>query len=196
MSKITFKLKVLLIDNYDSFTYNIVHYLEGVSPNVLVDVFYNDQIPFDKLDQYDKIVLSPGPGLPKDAGDLFKLIQLTVNQKPILGICLGFQALVEFYGGEIYNQDEVKHGIAEYCLFDIESKLFQQTPNRFKVGLYHSWAARKENFPTNLKINATSEKGVIMGFEHMNQAVYGVQFHPESILTENGHQIFKNYLAG
>lgn len=196
MSKITFKLKVLLVDNYDSFTFNIVHYIEGVIPNVEVSVFYNDQIPFDRLDDFDKIVLSPGPGIPKDAGDLMKLIALTAENKPILGICLGFQALVEFYGGQIFNQKEVKHGVKEMCYFNTDSLLFNNTANKFNVGLYHSWAAEKTSFPKKLKITATSKNDVIMGFEHVNQAVYGIQFHPESILTENGHQIFKNYLVG
>lgn len=186
-------MKILLIDNYDSFTYNIVHYLEGFDAQV--DIVFNDEIKFEEIFKYDKIVLSPGPGLPKEAGDMMKLIDLWYNKKPILGVCLGFQAIVEFFGGEIYNQAEVKHGLAEDCSFNINSKLFKDTASCFKIGLYHSWAANKENFPKELIITATSEFDVIMGFEHQHLNICGVQFHPESILTENGHQIIKNFLT-
>ncbi len=186
-------MKVLLIDNYDSFTYNIVHYLEGFDCEV--DVFFNNEIPFENILNYDKIVLSPGPKLPKDAGDLMRLIELYHNKKPILGICLGFQALVEFFGGEIFNQEKVKHGVKEICFFEPNSKLFQSTEKTFHVGLYHSWAAKKENFPACLKITAQSKNEVIMAFEHQSLPICGVQFHPESILTENGHKIIQNFLV-
>ena len=185
-------MKILLIDNYDSFTYNVVHYLEGFDADV--DVVFNDQIPFDNIMNYDKIVISPGPGLPNESGNLMPFISKFYNKIPILGICLGFQALVEFFGGKIYNQNEVKHGVAEQCYFKTDSKLFKDTPQHFKIGLYHSWAAKKSSFPNCLNITATSEHEVIMAFEHANLPICGVQFHPESIMTENGHQIIKNFL--
>lgn len=185
-------MKILLIDNYDSFTYNLVHYLEGQDATVVV--VRNDEINFHDVEQFDKIVLSPGPGLPKDAGLQPKLIEQFAKTKPILGVCLGFQALVEFFGGEIFNQQDVKHGVAEKCKIVSDSKLFSEIEKEFKVGLYHSWAAKKENFPSDLKITALSENNTIMAFEHVSLPVYGVQFHPESILTENGHQIIANSL--
>lgn len=185
-------MKILLIDNFDSFTYNIVHYLEGFDAEV--DVVYNNNIPFDLVHTYDKIVLSPGPGLPSDAGEMPRLIEEFYNKKPILGVCLGFQGLIEFFGGQIYNQQDVKHGLSESCFFDSDSKLFTKTPKKYRVGLYHSWAASKECFPSDLKVTATSENEIIMAFEHKILPVCGVQFHPESIMTENGHQIIQNFL--
>jgi anthranilate synthase component 2 len=170
-----------------------VHYLEGVDAQV--DVVFNNEVDFNKISEFDKIVLSPGPGLPAQAGQMMKVIELWHDKKPILGVCLGFQALVEFFGGEIYNQAEVKHGVAEDCYFNNKSKLFENTPESYKVGLYHSWAAKKTNFPSELKITATSEFDIIMAFEHKNLELCGVQFHPESILSENGHQIIKNFLS-
>jgi len=170
-----------------------VHYLEAQDATVVV--VRNDKINFDEVHNFDKIVLSPGPGLPKDAGMQPKLIQQFALSKSILGVCLGFQALVEYFGGEIFNQQEVKHGVAEKCNVISESKLFSGIPNQFKVGLYHSWAAKKENFPSELKITALSENNTIMAFEHQSLPICAVQFHPESILTENGHQMIKNFLA-
>jgi len=170
-----------------------VHYLEAQDATVVV--VRNDKINFDEVHNFDKIVLSPGPGLPKDAGMQPKLIQQFALSKSILGVCLGFQALVEYFGGEIFNQQEVKHGVAEKCDVISDSKLFIGIPNQFKVGLYHSWAAKKENFPSELKITALSENNTIMAFEHQSLPICAVQFHPESILTENGHQMIKNFLA-
>lgn len=166
--------------------------MEGQDAEVIV--VRNDEINFDDVNAFDKIVLSPGPGLPKDAGMQPKLIQQFSDLKPILGVCLGFQALVEFFGGEIYNQQNVKHGVAEKCNLVSDSKLFSGISSGFDVGLYHSWAAKKENFPAVLKITALSESGTIMAFEHKTLPVVGVQFHPESILTQNGHEIIKNFL--
>jgi len=186
-------LKILLIDNYDSFTYNIVHYVEGFDNEV--DVCLNTAIPFDEVLSYDKIILSPGPGLPLEAGQLVAFIEEFHSKIPILGICLGFQALIEFYGGHLINQKQVKHGVQEGCFFDNESQLFLNTPKQFNIGLYHSWAADISSFPNVLKITATSENDVIMGFEHESDLVYGVQFHPESIMTEYGLQIVKNFLS-
>lgn len=185
-------MKILLIDNYDSFTYNIVHYVEGL--NNEVDVCFNTEIPFDKILSYDKVILSPGPGLPNEAGQLVEFIKIFHDKIPILGICLGFQALIEFNGGKLINQKEVKHGIKEMCVFENESLLFLNTPKQFNIGLYHSWAADEKEFPKNLHIIAKSENNVIMAFEHIEYPVYGVQFHPESIMTDYGLQIIQNFL--
>ncbi|MFK8039338.1 MAG: aminodeoxychorismate/anthranilate synthase component II [Crocinitomicaceae bacterium] len=186
-------MKILLIDNYDSFTYNLVHYLEGL--DVEVTVVLNDQINLDELDRYDKIVISPGPGLPKDAGIIMEVIDIYHKTKPILGVCLGFQALSTYFGGELYNQDEVMHGIQATCKANSQSVLFQNTSSTIKVGLYHSWALKPETTPACFRITGISDTQVIMAIEHKTLPLYGVQFHPESILTEFGMQILKNFLA-
>jgi len=166
--------------------------MEGL--DVTVDVVFNDNIPFEKINQYNKVVLSPGPGLPNESGDLMPFISKFHSTIPILGVCLGFQAIIEYFGGELYNQNDVKHGVTENCFFEPTSKLFKQTPQQFKIGLYHSWAAKQQNFPSELFITAQSENNIIMGFEHKKLPICGVQFHPESIMTENGLQIIKNFL--
>lgn len=186
------RLKVLLIDNYDSFTYNLVHYIEGL--DVQVDVVFNDQLDLNTIEDYDKIVLSPGPGLPHEAGFLNEVIATYINKKPILGVCLGFQALVEHYGGSLFNQQEVKHGIAEIGKFDQTSKLFNATADEFRIGLYHSWAANPSDFPEDLQITGMSENGIIMAFEHKTLPIAGVQFHPESILSQHGRKIVENFI--
>lgn len=185
-------MKILLLDNYDSFTYNLVHYIEGF--DLSVDVMYNDKVDLEQVESYDKIVLSPGPGLPKDAGKLMELIGAFHESKPILGVCLGFQALVEFYGGKLFNQELVKHGVAEKAKFNQDSRLFENTADEFKIGLYHSWAAQPSSFPEVFMITGNSENGVIMAFEHQNLPIAGVQFHPESILSEHGFQIVENFI--
>ena len=164
-----------------------MHYIEGF--DVTVDVFYNDKIELDQVKEYDKIVLSPGPGLPAEAGLLMDVIAEFHQTKPILGVCLGFQALVEFYGGILYNQPLVKHGVAEMAHFDQNARLFKNTADNFKIGLYHSWAANPNNFPTPLIITGKSEHDIIMAFEHETLPIAGVQFHPESILSEHGFKI-------
>ena len=169
-----------------------MHYIEGF--DIEVDVVFNDQLNTVNIDSYDKIVLSPGPGLPKDAGQMFSVIEKYAKTKPILGVCLGFQALVEFFGGDIYNMETVKHGVAVISTFDINSRLFKNTANQFKVGLYHSWAANMQNFPNTLQITGTSQNNIIMAFEHKKLPIAGVQFHPESILTEHGKKIVENFI--
>ncbi len=161
----------------------------------MVDVVYNDKIPFSKIQTYNKVVLSPGHGLPKNAGDLMEFIHHYHSSIPILGICLGFQALVEFFGGSLINQKQVKHGVSENCFFDNNTTLFKHTPCEFNIGLYHSWQANKKTFPKELTITAQSKNDVIMAFEHQNLPIYGVQFHPESIITENGLKIIQNFLV-
>lgn len=185
-------LKVLLLDNYDSFTYNLLHYLEGFDAEVTV--VFNDQFDLNTLHHFDRIVLSPGPGLPFEAGKMMEVISRAHQTIPIFGVCLGFQAIVEFLDGSLYNQEIVKHGVAEFITIDPTSKLFKETPTRFKVGLYHSWAANYHDFPSSLKISAKSENDVIMAFEHEKLPLAGVQFHPESILSENGKKIVENFI--
>lgn len=185
-------MKILLLDNYDSFTYNLAHYIEGF--DVDVDVLYNNIIDLESVKNYDKIVLSPGPGLPNQAGKLMEIIAMYHHSKPILGVCLGFQALVEFYGGSLYNQELVRHGVAEKASFNQNSRLFENTADEFKIGLYHSWAANPETFPKEFEITSKSENDVIMAFEHYELPIAGVQFHPESILSEHGFKIVENFI--
>lgn len=169
-----------------------MHYLEGLDCSV--DVVRNDAVDMEKIERYDKIVLSPGPGLPEESNLLMKVVEKTVKSKPVFGVCLGFQAIFEHFGGSLYNQKEVKHGVAEKCSFETNSKLFQDLPDSFDIGLYHSWAADGNVIPKTLSITARSKNEVIMAFEHINLPVCGVQFHPESILTENGKKIIDNFI--
>lgn len=186
-------MKILLIDNYDSFSYNLVHYLE--SANAEVVVYKNDQIPLFELAQFDAFVISPGPGLPNESGQLMLFLEKVLKlQKPILGICLGFQALVELHGGQLYNQEKVKHGVSETCVIEFEGILLKNLPDHFEVGLYHSWAANQIGFPENLKITSKTEQGIIMSFENSELKIFGAQFHPESILTPQGKTIIQNFL--
>jgi len=185
-------VRILLLDNYDSFTYNLAHYLEMAGAEVRT--MRNDRIDFDEIDACDKLVFSPGPGLPKHAGKLMKVIHHYAGVKPMLGVCLGFQAIVEYYHGHLVNQAEVKHGISEKCRHDGHSNLFFGIPHEFQVGLYHSWAADDAHFPRELLATAFSENKVIMAFEHKRLPISGVQFHPESILTEYGHQLVRNFV--
>jgi anthranilate synthase component 2 len=185
-------MALLLIDNYDSFTYNLVHLLE---PMIAVVVQRNDAIDFDSLDQFSHILLSPGPGLPKEANDLNKLIALCYSKKPIFGVCLGMQALAEFSGAELFNQEKVKHGVSRQIEVLSDSRyLFQNSAARLQVGLYHSWAVKRNTLGPNWRIAARSTEGVIMAIEHVNLPIAGVQFHPESIMTPEGKQIISNWL--
>lgn len=186
-------MKILIIDNYDSFTYNLVHYFEGHGASVTVVL--NDKIDLEAISEYDKIVLSPGPGLPEQAGMMPEVIEKYFNTKPILGVCLGFQAIYKYLGGTLYNQPNVRHGVKVQCNIDNTSKLFHELPLKINVGLYHSWAANLNHFPDDLVVTATSTEDILMGFEHKSLPVYGVQFHPESILTEFGKEMIKNFLA-
>ena len=185
-------LKVLLVDNYDSFTFNLAHYLEGLDANVTV--VKNDEVEIGGISEYDKLVISPGPGLPKTSGKLMGIISAAVPEMPILGICLGFQAIVEHFKGSIFNQEEVKHGVSESCTILNNEKLFAGVPEKINVGLYHSWAASNDNFPSQLNSLAETESKTIMAFEHESLPIVGIQFHPESILTDNGHLILENFL--
>jgi anthranilate synthase component 2 len=184
-------MKILLIDNFDSFTFNLVHYLEAIDCEVTV--VRNNEIKFDDCEKFDKIVLSPGPALPKDSGDLMRFISLFHFKKPILGVCLGMQALAEFFGEELYNLEKVKHGMQEIVEVETHSNLFFDLPQKINVGLYHSWAV-KLNSDKNFKEIAKSENHVLMAIEHKTLSIFGVQFHPESILTDFGKEILFNFV--
>lgn len=187
-------MKILVLDNYDSFTYNLVQYIQEILEQK-VDVFRNDRIGLDEVANYDVIVLSPGPGVPSGAGIMLQLIRQYASSKSIIGVCLGHQAIGEAFGGEIYNMDDVLHGIETPILVkDKEEILFKGLPESFIGGRYHSWVVRKENLPNNLIITAEDEKGFIMGIRHTHYDVRGIQFHPESIMTEFGMEMLANFL--
>ena len=186
--------RILVFDNYDSFTYNLVHLVEKIT-HVKVDVFRNDQIPLEKVKDYDKIILSPGPGIPEEAGLLLPLIKEYAASKSILGVCLGHQAIAQAFGGELENLSTVYHGVATNCQLSIANcQLFVGLPDTIEVGRYHSWVVKKENFPDELEITAEDENGMIMGLQHKKFDVQGVQFHPESVLTPDGEKIMRNWL--
>lgn len=187
--------KVLILDNYDSFTYNLVHYVEA-NPEYEVDVFRNDKISIEEVGNYDTIILSPGPGVPKDAGILKEVISTYASSKKILGVCLGMQAIGEVYGGTLENLTTVFHGVATpLTVTDPSDLLFKGLPNSFDIGRYHSWVVSNENFPESLNITSVEGNGQIMSLKHKDYQLYGVQFHPESILTEHGKEMITNFLT-
>ena len=186
--------KILVFDNYDSFTYNIVHYLQNLT-NETIDVFRNDKISLNEIDQYDKIVLSPGPGLPNEAGLLIPLIKRFCKTKSILGVCLGHQAIGEVFGGKLINLDKVYHGVATPIqVLDANEKLFKGLPSEFTGGRYHSWVVDNVNLPECFNVTAVDQQGMIMAITHKEYDLRGVPFHPESVLTEHGMKIMKNWL--
>ncbi len=186
--------KILVLDNYDSFTYNLVNYVER-DPNYEVDVFRNDEISIEEVEKYNTIILSPGPGLPKDAGILKEFIRKYGATKKILGVCLGMQAIGEVFGGRLMNLKNVFHGVATPIkILDEEDLIFQNLPNTILVGRYHSWVVMHENLPKVLKVTALDEWGQIMSIKHSHYQIYGLQFHPESILTKHGKEMIANFL--
>lgn len=192
-------MKVLIFDNYDSFTYNLVHMVEKII-HAKTDVFRNDKISLEKINEYDKIILSPGPGLPSESGLLLPLIKEYSSSKSILGVCLGQQAIAEVFGGKLINLKEVYHGVATKIKVkenrtQSENDIFKDLPNEFEAGRYHSWIVAKENFPDDLEITAEDENGYIMALRHKTFDVQGVQFHPESVLTPDGEKIMRNWLG-
>lgn len=188
-------MKILVFDNYDSFTYNLVHLVEKITHGK-VDVFRNDEIPLEKVKDYDKIILSPGPGIPEEAGLLLPLIKEYAASKSILGVCLGHQAIGESFGGKLVNLSTVYHGVAMPCRFIKDTPLFKGLPQTIDVGRYHSWVVSDENFPEELEITAVDEHNYIMALQHKNLDVQGVQFHPESVLTPLGETILRNWIKG
>lgn len=188
-------MKILVLDNYDSFTYNLVYILRQLGFAAALDVYRNDKISLDAVDAYDKILLSPGPGVPSEAGIMPDLIRQYSPSKSILGVCLGHQGIGEAFGAELINIAQVKHGIAEQiAVTDMESPLFAGLPTKFTIGLYHSWAIKPESITKVLKVTALDSDGNIMGVRHTAYDVQGLQFHPESIMTEHGIQIMRNWL--
>lgn len=187
-------MKILVLDNYDSFTYNLVHYLEELSGQE-VDVYRNDKITVSQASAYQKIVLSPGPGIPDEAGILKPLIKELSRSSSILGVCLGCQAIAEVFGGSIKNLSKVYHGIATPVkVIDKDEKLFKSMPEEFLAGRYHSWVVNENDLPSDLIITARDQEQMIMGLRHKHLDVRGVQFHPESILTEHGKLMISNWL--
>lgn len=183
--------RILLIDNYDSFTFNLVHYLEDLE--IHVKVVRNDKITPEECVDYDAIVLSPGPGIPSEAGNLLPIINFLKDKKPLLGICLGHQAITEVFGGEIINLEKVYHGISTQ-MTHFGNAIFKEIDTNFEAGRYHSWAAENDSFPEILEITATDENGQIMALKHKELPIYGLQFHPESIMTPQGKLMLKNFI--
>lgn len=187
-------MKILVFDNYDSFTYNLVHLVEKIT-HQKVDVYRNDEIALEKVAEYDKIILSPGPGIPEEAGLLLPLIKMYAPTKSILGVCLGHQAIGQAFGGTLTNLSTVYHGVATSCQqTTVYSRLFEGMGNEFEIGRYHSWVIDNKNFPDELEITATDENNLIMALQHKTYDVQGVQFHPESVLTPEGEIIIRNWL--
>lgn len=185
-------MKIVIIDNYDSFTYNLSHLVKELGAEVTV--LRNDSFPIEELETYDKILLSPGPGIPKEAGLLLEVIRTYAGKKPILGVCLGEQAIGEVFGGKLTNLSEVYHGIQSPIRITASDYLFEGLPEEILVGRYHSWVVDRENFPDTLEITAVSQEGYIMALRHKDFDVQGIQFHPESVLTPDGKKIISNWL--
>ena len=188
-------MKILVIDNYDSFTYNLVHAIKKIS-GLPVDVFRNDEISLEEIEKYDKIILSPGPGIPEEAGQLLEIIKEFAPKKSMLGVCLGHQAIGEAFGGKLHNMNRVLHGIATPVeLTQNSSVLFNGLPNSFDVGRYHSWIVEKENLPSCFEVTSYDKEGMIMSMKHKEYDVQSVQFHPESVLTPLGEKMIENWLG-
>ena len=187
-------MKILILDNYDSFTYNLVHMVEKIT-DVYPDVYRNDEISIEAVGNYDLIMLSPGPGIPDEAGILKEVIKTYAGKLPIFGVCLGLQAITEVFGGTIVNLEEVFHGVAtDMKVTDTNAVIFKGISETFLAARYHSWSATDENFPSELKVTARDEDGGIQAIEHVSYPISAVQFHPESILTDVGETIVTNFI--
>ena len=184
--------RIIIIDNYDSFTYNLSHLVKELGADVTV--VRNDQFSLDDIEVFDKIILSPGPGIPSEAGLLLDVIRHYAGKKPILGVCLGHQAIGEVFGAKLENLSEVLHGVATPCRTIADDLLFQGLPDELTVGRYHSWVVSRENFPECLEVTAVSNEGQIMALRHREYDVRGIQFHPESVLTPEGKEMISNWL--
>ena len=185
-------MRIAVIDNYDSFTYNLVHLVKSLG--VEVDVFRNDQFRLSSLEPYDKLLLSPGPGIPGEAGLLLEVIKTYAPRKSILGICLGHQAIGEVFGGRLVRLRQVYHGVATPCEQMMDEPLFADLPRHFEVGRYHSWVVSREDFPDCLQVTALSSDGQVMALRHKQYDVCGLQFHPESVLTPLGETILSDWI--
>lgn len=185
---------ILVVDNYDSFTYNLLQILEE-NADTPFDVVKHDAIPFDHLHRYNKILLSPGPGVPQEFPALRQIITTSASTHSIFGICLGHQAIAEVFGAALINLPSVTHGVRKQVqILDRSDYLFQNVPEIIEIGLYHSWVVSIESVPSMLKVTAISEEGLVMGLVHRLHDIRGVQFHPESIMTPHGEQIIRNWL--
>lgn len=189
---ILMKTKCVIIDNYDSFTYNLVHLFKELGADVTV--VRNNQFFLEELAAFDRIVLSPGPGIPSEAGQLLDVIRRYAGVKPILGVCLGHQAIGEVFGAKLVNLSDVFHGVTTEARQLVDTPLFAGLPEHFPVGRYHSWVVAKTSFPDCLEIISESNEGMIMALRHRTHNVYGIQFHPESVLTPDGKRIMENWL--
>lgn len=185
-------MKIVIIDNYDSFTYNLSHLVKELGANVTV--MRNDQFDIDEIAVYDKIILSPGPGIPSEAGLLLDVIKTYAGKKSMLGVCLGHQAIGEVFGGKLENLSEVFHGVATPCHITAKDSIFQGLPTCITIGRYHSWIVSKNGLPDCLEVTAESDEGQIMALRHRQYDIHGIQFHPESVLTPEGKTIIKNFI--
>jgi anthranilate synthase component 2 len=187
-------MKILILDNYDSFTYNLVHMVEKITGDFPA-VFRNDEISIEEVANYDVIMLSPGPGIPDEAGILKEVIRTYAGIKPIFGVCLGLQAITEVFGGKIVNLEDVFHGVATTMkVTDKNATIFKELPETFLAARYHSWAATNEGFPEEIQVTARDEDGLIQAIQHKIFPISAVQFHPESILTDVGEQLLRNFI--
>ncbi len=185
--------KILLFDNYDSFTYNLLHIVKKLGYTD-VEVHRNDRIALDEIERFDKIILSPGPGIPREAGILLPLIKRYAPTKSILGVCLGHQAIAEAFGGTLINLKEVHHGVSSFITVTADDYLFDGLPRSLEVGRYHSWIVNPAGLPSCLQVTSTDEQGEIMSLRHTSYDVHGIQFHPESVLTPQGERLLANWL--
>ena len=185
-------MKIVIIDNYDSFTYNLSHLVKELGAEVTV--LRNDQFRLEDLEAYSKIILSPGPGIPSEAGLLLDVIRTYAGRKPILGVCLGHQAIGEVFGGKLENLSDVFHGVATPCHIIADDPVFSGLPADITIGRYHSWVVSREGLPDCLEVTAVSDEGQIMALRHRELNVRGIQFHPESVLTPDGKKMIQNFL--
>ena len=185
-------MKIVIIDNYDSFTYNLSHLVKELGAEVTV--VRNDQFRLEELEQYSKIILSPGPGIPSEAGLLLDVIRTYAGRKPILGVCLGHQAIGEVFGAKLENLSDVFHGVATPCHIIADDPVFSGLPAEITIGRYHSWVVSREGLPACLEVTAVSDEGQIMALRHRELNIRGIQFHPESVLTPDGKKMLQNWL--
>ena len=185
-------MKIVIIDNYDSFTYNLSHLVKELGAEV--SVVRNDEFELEALDAFDKIILSPGPGIPSEAGLLLEVIRHYAGRKPILGVCLGHQAIGEVFGGKLTNLSTVFHGVATEGTQLGNDYLFDGLPERITMGRYHSWVVDREGWPEALEVTALSDEGQVMALRHREMDIHGIQFHPESVLTPDGRTMLENFI--
>ena len=185
-------MKIVIIDNYDSFTYNLSHLVKELGAEVTV--VRNDQFRLEELEQYSKIILSPGPGIPSEAGLLLDVIRTYAGRKPILGVCLGHQAIGEVFGAKLENLSDVFHGVATPCHIIADDPIFSGLERDITIGRYHSWVVSREDLPDCLEVTAESDEGQIMALRHRELNVRGIQFHPESVLTPDGKKMLQNWM--